>query len=214
VIAQIILTILVVFLLPLALRGIKYRGNSKSTRQFDNSLRLPSHAISAPELEWEAVAVAEDADIRVSIRRGKQSILIGETNIHTEDFSKIVESLNTIAMTRAMEMNSMGIKWEGDTGSMVPVEVADRYKEDRDNFQKQLKDVHKALDNVLTPDGFASLVEMYMHKVSPTSEIGTIRVLNNGHPIAEIPPDPSRPRLQGPVGWQYGSGATVRRGRP
>ena len=156
------------------------------------------------ELQWEPVAIADEADIRVLIQRGKQSILIGETSIHAADFSKIVESLNTTALTRAMEMNSMAIKWEGDTGTMVPTEVAERYKQDRDNFAKHIKQLEASIDNILSPDGFASMVELYLRKVSPTSEVGTIRVMNNGHPIAEIPPDPNRPRLQGPVGWQYG----------
>lgn len=167
-------------------------------------------SVTRLEAQWEATAVAQDAIIEVHIKRGKQSILIGQTDIHREDFGKIVESLTATAEMRAMEMNSMGIKWDGDRGTMVPVDVADRYKEDRDKFQKQAAELQKSLDNVLSPEGFASLVEMYLRKVSPTSEVGTIRVMNNGHPIAEISPDPGRPRLQGPPGWKYGSDSRPR----
>jgi hypothetical protein len=171
---------------------------------------VKSNTVIELEAQWEATAVAQDAIIEVHIKRGKQSILIGQTDIHREDFGKTVESLTATAEMRAMEMNSMGIKWDGDRGTMVPVDVADRYKEDRDKFQKQAVELQKSLENVLSPEGFASLVEMYLRKVSPTSEVGTIRVMNNGHPIAEISPDPGRPRLQGPPGWKYGSDSRPR----
>lgn len=163
---------------------LRLRRKINKPTEYD-SKHLPSHAI---EMQWEPTAVSEGATVGVYIKRGKQSILIGETDIHLENFGTTLESLNTTAAMRAMEMNSMGIKWDGDAGTMIPLDVADRYKEDRDKFQKRVKELEKTVDEMTTPEGLGILLKAYLAKVSPKSTLGTIRIVNEGHLLAEIPP--------------------------
>lgn len=164
----------------LALKKSK-SSDSRYDRDPDEYL---SHAFKEPT--WEATAVSHGEIVQVYVKRGKTSILIGETDIHVEDFDNRVESLTATAEMRAMSLNSMGIKWDGDVGSMIPADVVDRIREDRDKFQKEVKELQDKLNTIMTPEGYGKLTACYLQTVSPKAELGTIRVMNNGHCIAQV----------------------------
>jgi hypothetical protein len=150
--------------------------------------RAGQRAVEAAQLTWEPTAVSQYLEILVYVKRGKTSILIGKTDITAEDFDTQVENLTVLAEKRAMELNSMGIKWDGDLGSMVPAEVANRTAEERDRNAKRIKELESLIHDMTQPEGLSLAVREYLKRVSPHTDLGTLRLVNNGHVLVELPP--------------------------
>lgn len=165
----------------------------KNTQQRRTLNRLPAHVPeTATPLEWEAVAISRESTVLVYVKRGSTSILIGEADIQSADLDKETELLTVKAENRAMVLNSMGIKWDGDVGTTVSVEFAQRIADERNVYEKQVIELKQTIEKIIEPDHFAELVQVYLRKVSPETPLGTIRVVNNGHLLAEIPPGARR----------------------
>lgn len=160
-------------------------------RQRQDTKQQGAHArqqLEVAQLTWEPTAVSQYLEILVYVKRGKTSILMGKTDITAEDFDTQVENLTVLAEKRAMELNSMGIKWDGDVGTMVPSDVANRIAEDRDKNAKRVKELEGHIYNMTQPEGVGLVIREYLQRVSPNVDLGTLRLMNNGHVLVEIPP--------------------------
>lgn len=176
--------ILVIFFVAFMTSKTKNHFSRNQLRQD----RAGQQAVEASQPTWEATAVSRDTKILVYVQRGKTSIPIGETDVTAEDFDIQVERLTVFSERRAMELNSMGIKWDGDIGACVPAEVANRIAEDRDKNAKRIKELEKLIYDMTQPEGMGLVIREYLQRVSPHVDLGTLRLVNNGHVLVEIPP--------------------------